>query len=213
MHHRTEAVRGHPFAVPVAIIPRVFGVRIYTKQGDDGETGLLYGGRVSKADPRTEAYGTCDEAVSVLGLARALAREPRVRELTASLQRELFTVAAELATDPAEYAKLRHHFSVVTPEMTAGLERAIDELDAGVDLPAAFVLPGGSAASAALDVARATLRRAERRAVELAEQGKLRSPELLRYLNRASDLVFMLARFEDRAQPTELAREDTAPSP
>ena len=173
-------------------------MKIYTKQGDEGETGLLYGGRVSKTDPRTEAYGTVDEAVSTLGMARALSHYPRVREIVERLQRALFTVGAELATDLAEYDKLRKHFSVVTPEMTAALERDIDELDAVVKLPRGFVIPGGSPASAALDVARTTLRRAERRVVALHGAGLVTNPEVLRYLNRASDLTFMLARYEDR---------------
>ena len=177
--------------------------RIYTKRGDDGETGLLYGGRISKSDPRTEAYGATDEAVSALGLARALSADPEVRRIVMRLQRELFTVGAELATDPSEYAKLQRHFSVVTPEMTAALERDLDALGAQVNLPRSFIIPGASAASGALDVARSTLRRAERRAVEMRDKGLAPNAELLRYLNRASDLVFMLARYEDRAMPFE----------
>ena len=177
--------------------------RIYTKRGDEGETGLLYGGRISKSDPRTEAYGATDEAVSALGLARALSADPEVRRIVMRLQRELFTVGAELATDPSEYAKLQRHFSVVTPEMTAALERDLDALGAQVNLPRSFIIPGASAASGALDVARSTLRRAERRAVEMRDKGLAPNAELLRYLNRASDLVFMLARYEDRAMPFE----------
>jgi cob(I)alamin adenosyltransferase len=172
--------------------------RIYTKGGDTGETGLLYGGRVSKADPRCEAYGSIDEAVSALGLARALSHDSQVQEVVIKLQRELFTLGAELATDAAEYAKLQQHFSTVTPEMTTHLEAVIDVLAEQVQLPRAFVVPGGSAASGALDLARAVLRRAERRTVALHEQKLLLNAEVLRYLNRATDLVFMLARFEDR---------------
>ncbi|MDA0797962.1 MAG: cob(I)yrinic acid a,c-diamide adenosyltransferase [Chloroflexi bacterium] len=172
---------------------------IYTKYGDQGETGLLYGGRVSKANPRTEAYGAVDEAVSALGLAKALSTNEYVRETIDSLQRELFTVGAELATDPAERDKLLKHFSPVTPEMTEFLERSIDFITAEIELPREFIIPGGSPASAALDVARTTLRRAERRAVALYDASLLDSPELLRYLNRASDLLFMLARYQDKA--------------
>jgi cob(I)alamin adenosyltransferase len=170
---------------------------IYTKYGDQGETGLLYGGRVSKANPRTEAYGAVDEAVSALGLAKALSRNGYVRETIDGLQRELFTVGAELATDPADRAKLLKHFSAVTPEMTEVLERSIDAITAEVPLPPEFIIPGGSTASAAIDVARTILRRAERRAVALFDTNQLDSPELLRYLNRASDFLFMLARYED----------------
>ncbi len=178
-------------------------MRIYTRRGDTGETGLLYGGRVSKTDPRCEAYGTTDEAVSALGLARALAQDPRVRRVVKQVQRELFTVGAELATDPPERPKLEKHFGVVTPEMTGRLETLMDELGAQMELPRAFIIPGASAASAALDVARTTLRRAERRTVALQEQGLLDNPEVLRYLNRLADLLFVLARYEDRHLPFE----------
>ena len=188
-------------------------MRIYTKGGDSGETGLLYGGRVSKTDPRCEAYGTTDEAVSLLGLARALAQDPRVREVVKQVQRELFTVGAELATDAAEYAKLEKHFSVVTAEMTERVEETLDELSAQIELPRSFIIPGASAASAALDVARTVLRRAERRTVALHEQGLLQNPELLRYLNRVADLAFILARYEDRRLPFDrLTAEDQEPA-
>jgi cob(I)alamin adenosyltransferase len=172
--------------------------KLYTKQGDEGDTGLLYGGRISKADPRTEAYGTVDEAVSALGLARSLSRDTRVREAIEEIQRELFTVGAELATDPAQYDKLQKHFDVVTPQATNAVESRIDEFAAEVNLPPQFVIPGGSQASAALDVARTVVRRAERRAVELNEDGLIANPEVLRYLNRISDLLFILARYMDK---------------
>ncbi|MBI4310361.1 MAG: cob(I)yrinic acid a,c-diamide adenosyltransferase [Chloroflexi bacterium] len=187
-------------------------VRIYTRRGDTGETGLLYGGRVSKADPRCEAYGTLDEANAALGMARALSQDTRMKAALLQVQRELFTVGAELATAPADYDDLRRHFSVVTPDMVERLERIIDELDEVVQLPRSFVIPGASGASAALDLARTILRRAERRTVELKEAGLLANLEVLRYLNRLSDLVFMLARYEDRALPKELLTgEGTAP--
>ena len=178
-------------------------IRIYTKHGDSGETGLLYGGRVPKNDARTEAYGACDEAVSALGLARALAEDDVVRRIALRVQRELFVVGAELATDRADYDKLRAHFSVVTPEMTAALEADLDALGEEVELPPSFIIPGATPASAALDVARSTLRRAERRVVDLCEAGLLENDELLRYVNRASDLLFTLARYHDRALPFE----------
>ena len=178
-------------------------MRIYTRQGDSGETGLLYGGRVSKTDPRCEAFGTTDEAVSALGMARALAQDERVRQIIEQLQRELFIVGAELATDASQYARLQQHFSVVTPEMTARTEQLIDELSQEVQLPRAFIVPGGSAASGALDLARTILRRAERHVVALQERKLLVNPEILRHLNRTADLVFMLARFEDRHLPLE----------
>ena len=178
--------------------------RIYTKYGDQGETGLLYGGRISKADPRAEAYGTIDEAVAALGLAKALIADTigtnaRMREAIDALQRALFTVGAELATAPEQRAKLLQHFAPVTPTMTAALEAQLDALSAEIELPREFIIPGGSPASAALDLARTTLRRAERRAVALADAGLLDSPEVLRYLNRASDFLFMIARLADSA--------------
>ncbi|MEK9658962.1 MAG: cob(I)yrinic acid a,c-diamide adenosyltransferase [Chloroflexota bacterium] len=177
--------------------------RIYTKGGDSGETGLLYGGRVGKDDPRTEAYGALDEAVSALGLARALSEDARVRAELLALQRQLFTVGAELATAAEDHAKLVAHFSAVTAQMTSGLEAAIDALSGEVSLGREFIVPGGSPASAALDLGRATLRRAERRAVALAKAGMLANPEVLAFLNRASDYLFMLARYQDRGLPPE----------
>jgi cob(I)alamin adenosyltransferase len=184
--------------------------RIYTKGGDTGETGLLYGGRVGKDDPRTEAYGALDEAVSALGMARALTDDARVREELLALQRQLFTVGAELATAAEDHAKLVEHFAAVTPQMTAGLEAGIDRLAAEVELGRVFIVPGGSPASAALDLGRATLRRAERRAVTLQRAGLLANAEVLTFLNRASDYLFMLARYQDRDLPPEPASPPSA---
>lgn len=186
------------------------GRSIVTKRGDGGETDLLYGGRVSKTDPRTEAGGALDEAVSALGLARALSGEPLVRTVVDELQRALFTLGAELATDAESHEKLAQHFKAVSAEMTQALEAHIGALEREVDLPPSFIVPGASPASAALDVARSVLRRAERRAVALHERSMLANPEVLRYLNRASDLVFMLARYEDRALPVEVVSERAA---
>ena len=180
-------------------------MRIYTKRGDEGETGLLFGGAVSKASPRTEASGSADAAVSAMGLARALCNDHRVKEILLRVQREMFTVGAELATDPANYSELEKRYAKITADTVAGVEETIDELDAQMELPRDFVVPGGSAGSGALDLARSLLRTSERRAVALHEEGMLANPEVLRYLNRLSDLLFMLARYEDRALPIELA--------
>jgi len=182
-------------------------VKIYTRQGDSGETGLLYGGRISKTDSRCEAYGTTDEAVSALGLARSLSVSPRVKEIVMQVQRELFTVGAELATDPSKYTTMQNHFDVISAEMVKGLERLIDELEGQVAIPRSFIIPGASPASSAMDLARAVLRRAERRAVALKESGLLVNEEVLRYLNRLADLLFMLARYEDRDMPLEQLTE------
>jgi len=170
--------------------------RIYTKRGDDGTTGLLFGGRVSKADAVPEACGTVDETVASLGLARALAGDAPVAGRLLRLQRELFVVGADLATNPAERSKLRPGISLVTEEMVEGLERAIDEVVASNPLPEAFVVPGTNTLSAGLDVARAVARRAERRVVELRDHGADVNEAVLRYLNRLSDLLFVLARAE-----------------
>lgn len=170
---------------------------IVTKTGDRGQTGLLYGGRVSKTDVRTEAYGAVDETISALGLARALTRNAGRRATILRIQRELFTVGAELATDVSKYDTLRQHFLVVTEAMTTQLENEITRLEASVPLADAFVIPGGTSAAAALDVARTVCRRAERRIVRVQEDGMLRNPEVLRYVNRLSDLLFMLARAEE----------------
>ncbi len=185
-------------------------VRIYTRTGDSGETGLLYGGRVPKTDPRCEAYGTVDEAVSAMGLARALSQDPEVQRILKEAQRELFTVGAELATDQAHYDKFKRHFQPVTPEMVSRLEGILDELGEKVKLPRSFIIPGGSGASAAMDLARSILRRAERRAVALQQQGLLTNPEIIRYLNRLADLLFMLARYQDRELPLEKLTGDAS---
>jgi cob(I)alamin adenosyltransferase len=167
--------------------------RIYTKTGDDGTTGLLYGGRVPKDDAATEAYGTTDEAVAALGVARAGSDGALAEEILA-LQRELFVVGADLATNPEERAKLEASVSLVTPEMTDRLERRIDELVAERALPDAFIVPGTSATSATLDLARSVVRRAERNVVSFERDGREVNPEVRRYLNRLSDLLFVLAR-------------------
>jgi cob(I)alamin adenosyltransferase len=177
--------------------------RIYTKKGDDGTTSLWYGGRVAKSDLRTEAYGTLDEAASSLGVARSLCA-PEQAELAADilrLQDDLFIAGAELATAPQAAERLVDGISRVTPEMATELEELIDRYMERVELPPKFVIPGGSRLSAQLDVARAVLRRGERRTVALARADGLASPELLRFLNRASDAAFAMARFADVADP------------
>ena len=175
-------------------------MRTFNKKGDGGETSLLYGDRVAKSDPRCEAYGTVDEAVSALGLARHFCC-PEVRDVVLSLQQDLFVVGAELATPAQHYSKLAMKKNIVTPEMVQKLEDLIDAFEAKVEMPKAFVIPGGaSAGSAALDVARTVIRRAERRVVALKESGAVKNDEVLKYLNRLADLVFTLARYEERGK-------------
>jgi cob(I)alamin adenosyltransferase len=168
--------------------------RIYTRAGDDGTTGLLYGGRISKDDPAAEAYGTTDEAVAALGLARASTHDDAMGAEILALQRELFVVGADLATNPTERGKLDPEVSLVTETMITRLERRIDNLVAEQPLPDVFVVPGADISSAALDLARGIVRRAERRVVALERAHPDVNPLVRRYLNRLSDLLFVLAR-------------------
>lgn len=177
--------------------------RIYTRKGDDGTTSLWYGGRVAKTDARTEAYGTVDEAGAALGVARSLC-DPDQADLAAdilSLQRELFVAGAELATAPEAANRLEDGVSRVTDGMVDELEPVIDRYMERVELPPKFVIPGGTTLSAQLDVARTAIRRAERRVVALRDADGLASEAVLRFLNRASDLVFAIARVADVEQP------------
>jgi cob(I)alamin adenosyltransferase len=170
--------------------------RIYTKTGDDGTTGLLFGGRVAKSDLVTEAYGTTDEAVAALGLARALGEDPDLRQDLLVLQRELFVVGADLAANPHARSKLEPEVSLVTEQMVERLEARIDRLVEQRPLPQTFIVPGANPCSAALDVARGVVRRAERHVVALEHAGREVNPAIRRYLNRLSDLVFVMARWQ-----------------
>jgi cob(I)alamin adenosyltransferase len=178
-------------------------MRVYTKRGDDGTTGLLYGGRVDKDDARTEAYGTTDEAVSVLGIARAsLADEPVWRDAVLRVQRELFVVGAQLATDVGQWDRLEAGVSRVTGEMVESLERDIDDLTDDHPLPGEFTVPGARAPGAAIDLARTIVRRAERQVVRLYRVQGLTDEVPLRYLNRLSDYLFVLARAVEGGEHT-----------
>lgn len=173
-------------------------MKIYTRKGDDGTTGLLYGGRIDKDDLRTEAYGTTDEAVALIGLARSA--PPKYFGLSESLlqiQRDLFVVGAELATLPENSSKLEPGVSKVTEEMVTRLEEEIDTITKTVPLPDYFVVPGETWVSATLDVARAVVRRAERRAVALSKSAHVEHVFVIRYLNRLSDFLFVAARAEE----------------
>jgi cob(I)alamin adenosyltransferase len=172
-------------------------VKIYTKGGDDGTTGLLYGGRVDKSDPRTEAYGTTDEAVAALGMARVFLADSALADLVLRLQRELFVVGAELATARENAGKLKPGTTKVTAAMTDELEALIDEYAGRVRMPTEFIVPGETRGSAYLDFARTVIRRAERHTVAMERAGMLADREPVRYLNRLADLVFVLARYEE----------------
>lgn len=174
-----------------------WGEKPYTRRGDDGSTGLLYGTRVSKDDLAPEAYGSCDEACSALGLARAETDDPELEEVIKRLQRELFIVGAELATAPENHGKLEAGKTAITDSMVEDLEAMIDDLLSKVEPPREFVLPGQNKCAAALDLARTFVRRAERATVALRRANGLPNDAVLRYLNRLSDLIYMLARWQE----------------
>ena len=177
-------------------------MKIYTRKGDDGTTGLWYGGRVPKFDGRPEAYGSIDEAAAALGLCR-VAAEPGgdLYDDILRIQRELFVAGAELATAPEAAERLEPGVSRVTQEMVERLETDVDRYMERVDLPPKFVIPGGTELSARLDVARSAVRRAERRVSVLGHAGELADDTVLTYLNRLSDALFAMARFADDPDP------------
>jgi cob(I)alamin adenosyltransferase len=177
-------------------------MKIYTRKGDDGGTTLWYGGRVPKYSGRPEAYGSVDEAASALGLARAACEhDSELYPDILRIQNELFVAGAELATAPEAAGRLEPGVSKVTAEMVERLESDIDRYMERVDLPPKFVIPGGSELSARLDVARAAIRRAERRVSALKDDGDLAEDTVLVYLNRASDAAYAMARFADEPDP------------
>jgi cob(I)alamin adenosyltransferase len=176
--------------------------RIYTKKGDDGTTGLFYGGRVRKDSDLPTAYGTVDEAQAVLGIARARAGAgSEVDQLLVPLMRDLYVLMAELATLPENRSKLQPGASAVTAEMVDRLEAIIDDLDERFTHPTEFVVPGGNEVAAWLDLGRTVVRRAERHALAAAEEPSLVVP----YLNRLSDLLWTMARWHEG---TSLAARD-----
>ena len=185
---------------------------VATGRGDDGTTGLLFGGaRIPKDDPRTEAYGTVDEAVACLGLARAelgvmagngtlpvsLATLP---ELILRFQRELFVVGAELAVNPDAWDKLRDGTTRVSPAMVDALEVDLAEAERGIEMPREFTIPGETRLSAALELARTVLRRAERRAITIQRAGLVPGEWLVPYLTRLADLLWVLARAAEQGE-------------
>jgi cob(I)alamin adenosyltransferase len=175
----------------------MFGQRLGS--GDDGFTDLLGPERVAKYDLRPETYGTLDEATSALGLARALSQQERIREILMHVQHDLYLMMAEVATPLAQIEKIPYR---IKPEQADWLDTTIRELEGEVEMPKQFVLPGASTASAAIDVGRTIVRRAERHAVELVHREQMPAGNVLRYLNRLSSLLFVLARYEEAASGT-----------
>ena len=168
-------------------------MRIYTRTGDAGETGLFAGGRVPKDHPRVAAYGDVDELNAALGMAMTLAPTADDRELLETIQRDLFTIGSELATpDPAKLAQALSGPRVGEAHV-AVLERAIDACEAALEPLRNFILPGGTSKAAAFHLARTVCRRAERAVVRLGHETTV-SADILKYLNRLSDLLFVLAR-------------------
>ncbi len=179
--------------------------KFYTRTGDDGSTGLLGEGRVSKSHPRIEALGSVDEATAVLGLARAACRSPRTAALIIEIQRDLYKLMGELAATPENASR----FLGIDAARVTWLESQVDSLTALTGLPGEFILPGDTPAGAALALARTVVRRAERRVVELHGLGLVPNPELLRYLNRLSSICFVLELLENQTagQGTTLAKD------
>lgn len=169
-------------------------MKVYTRRGDDGTTGLLYGGRVTKNSPAPTAYGTVDEAQAFIGLARAQAeRGGELDTLLIGLEHDLWVLMAELATNPERRSKGKPGQSLVTPEMVTALEERIDDVMGRFDPPTEFVVPGANPVCAALDVARTVVRRAEREVLSTAADDS----HVVPYLNRCSDLLWALARWQD----------------
>ncbi len=171
-------------------------MKIYTRTGDKGDTGLFGGGRVPKSHPRVEAYGDVDELNAAIGLARAIELMPRVDEVLVPLQRDLFAIGALLATPDRDKMKAQLEKADIGERRIRELEQAIDEGDAELEPLKAFIVPGGTPKAAALHVARTVCRRAERRVIALADDEI--PPIVIVYLNRLSDLLFTLARVANR---------------
>jgi len=178
---------------------------LYTRTGDDGTTGLLGEDRVSKDHPRIEALGALDEASAALGLARASCRAPQTSPILREVQRDLYKLMAEVAATPENADK----FTGIDAARITWIEEQADELQSIVSMPKEFILPGDTPSGAALSLARAIVRRAERRVTELFTLEELKNKELIRYLNRLSSLCFVLELLENQnaGQVTSLAKE------
>ncbi len=172
-------------------------MRTFNKRGDKGETSLFLGPRIPKSDPHCEAYGTIDEAVAVIGLARALSQDQKTKDMLLGVQKDLFVLAGELATPPEAHDKLAGRYPVITSGDVQRLEGLINDLEQRVKMPKEFVIPGAKPASATIHLARATIRRAERRVVSLQQDGQVPNKEVLKYLNRLADLLFTLSLYEE----------------
>ena len=172
-------------------------MKIYTRTGDEGDTALFGGGRVDKDHPRVEAYGDVDELNAALGLARSIEMMPRIDEVLVPVQRDLFAIGALLATPDHEKMREQLAKARIDEQRIEELERSIDACEQELEPLRSFIIPGGTPKAAALHVARTVCRRAERRVVSLAHDVELPALVII-YLNRLSDLLFMLARVANR---------------
>jgi len=172
-------------------------MKIYTKTGDEGDTGLFGGGRVPKDHPRVSAYGDIDELNAVIGMARSVEMMPRIDEVLAPMQRDLFALGALLATPDLEKMKEQLSKARISDARIAQMEQAIDDGEAELEPLKAFILPGGTPKAAALHVARTVCRRAERAVIHLQREAEIPQIVII-YLNRLSDLLFVLARVANR---------------
>ena len=166
--------------------------KVTTGTGDTGYTGLLGSERVAKYDPRPDTFGTVDEATSALGLARAMTQDAKVKKIIFDIQNDLYYLMAELAATPENYEQMGFR---MTAEHVQRLEQVEEALKQEVEIPNKFIIPGDTPDGAALDLARTIIRRAERMAVKLLHDGVIENGEVVRYLNRLSDLVFIIARY------------------
>jgi len=175
---------------------------IVTKTGDSGTTGLMFNRRVSKSHPRVEVYGSIDELNAAIGLARATAEHDFIRDSLVGIQGDLVTLMGELATAVEDLPRyVKDGFALITPDLTAKLDSRVREVEGQNVTYKGWARPGDCLNSAALDAARTTCRRAERRACALNEAGQLPNQEILVYLNRLSDLLWLLARWVETKQP------------
>ena len=178
----------------------------YTRKGDDGTTGWLGEGRISKADLRIETLGSLDEASAALGLARASCQEPRIQELIQTVQRDLYKMMAEVAASPENKVRFRS----LEANSISWLESQVDVFTAITQIPKEFVLPGDTPSGAAISLARTIVRRSERRLAQLQENEEDNNPILIQYLNRLSSLCFVLELYENQSagNPSTFAKSD-----
>ena len=178
-------------------------MKIYTKKGDAGKTSLLYGKEVEKFDPRCEAYGTLDEAVACLGLAKSLSNNNVIIDFLTNIQKELFVIGSELATPIETNINPDKKLPRISEKNVGNIEKEIDNLVPNIKIENEFILPGTSPISSCLHLARAIIRRCERQIVKLYKDGQLLNISILHYINRLSDFIFVLSKYQDRNENEE----------